>query len=141
LKLGFLKGFGAVTAIAVTAEAADVDIITTMAGETLGRNTVMFCKGRAMAVVTHRLFVFTLQGVVGLLVMIKLPQEPIIRCMTLATLLTEAAFVIVIGLMARDALHIRLLKLSIKMAGFTGSDTVNADEWKLGKIMFEKDRY
>ena len=58
--------------------------------------------------------------------------------MALAALTAESSLMHIVRLMAGSACNIRLLELPAQVAGFAGSDAVNADERETGQIVFEK---
>jgi hypothetical protein len=88
---------------------------------------------------TNELLVFTLEWVIGLIVVIEGPQQPAVGGMAITTLLTHAFLMHIIRLVAGETLDIGFLELAAQVAQLTGSHTVDADEWKTGNVMFKKD--
>lgn len=88
-----------------------------------------------MAAIASQIAMRTQQGVAGLLFVIELPQIPRVRCMTVLTLTTQSAVVMIIRLMTANAVGGGTNKLSFHMTAFTSHDLMHSNQRKLRKIM------
>jgi hypothetical protein len=67
------------------------------------------------------------------------PQHPAVGVVAIATFLAQATLMLILRLVAGEALDIRFMKLAAQVASFTGGHTVDTDERKTGDVVLEKD--
>lgn len=90
-----------------------------------------------MAGMTIQSFMFAIQFVVGLVVVVKAPQFPAVGVMTQFAIITETLFMRVFGLVTGNALYRRTLERRGQMTFLTGSDGVLSNKRKVGQIMIK----
>jgi len=71
---------------AVQAEAPIVAVVLPVAGAALTRTRGRLAGGRRVARVTRQVFVLSVQGKVGLFIVVKLPEAPPVRVVALGAL-------------------------------------------------------
>lgn len=81
---------------------------------------------------------FPVEGILGLGIVIELPEPPSIGIMTMSTLRAETPFVLIIRLVTAHAVQLGVLVCVVQVAFFAGSDGVKADQGKRGEIMIEE---
>lgn len=122
--------------LALLTELAEVNIVTHMAGATF-RSEFHLAGGAFMATGTIQLAMCAGERKFGGLVVIELPDVPAIRRMTTGAVLTEAAFVTILGLMTAVTIALGVLKLLREMALLARHRHMQTDQRKISEIVIK----
>lgn len=81
---------------------------------------------------------FPVEDVLGLGIVIELPEPPSIGIMTMSTFGAETPFVLIIRLVTAHAVQPGVLVCVVQVAFFAGSDGMDTNQRKFGEIMVKK---
>ena len=125
-----------VTAVAVVAEFAVVNIVPPVAIDAAPAGFIQFLQGFVMTTVAMLFGVGMPQFEVRP-IMIERPDQPVVRIVATVAILSQAFFVHVVRAMTIDAARLGIAEHRAQMAGLATGGGVLADQRKAGQVVIE----
>lgn len=124
------------TLAAIVIEITPVYIVLVMAVDTETRARSAGLERAKMATVAMQFFVRTAEAKVGLVV-VEIPDQPVVRVMTALAGSSQRQFVSVVASMTIDAIGTGVLERGSQMAGFATGHRMLADEREFAELVIE----
>jgi hypothetical protein len=123
-----LERFHRVAPVTLLTELPLVHIIFLVASTTIRGLLYLFAHGVGVAGLALETRVSAGQRIMGLKIMIKIPEVPAVGVMAPEAIRSHGPFMIIRALMTRETIHLHILKRPAQMAFSAGRYRVNADQ-------------
>ncbi len=124
-------------AFAIATEFSTMDIVLPVAAGTCFPHANLVLDRITVTGAALQRLMSTVEAELTLRVVVKLPQIPTVRVMAAGAIITQALFMLIIALVAGDAVSLGILEGGSDMTALTGSDRVQADQREPSQVMLK----